>query len=84
MVKKWLPWVVKGGLSVGLTAWVLSKVDLGAAWLQAKAIDPWTLLLALALLTAQVGLGAIRWGMVLHALESRLGWAKTQIGRAHV
>lgn len=77
MVKKWLPWVVKGGLSVGLTSWVLSKVDLAAAWQQAKAIDPSTLLLAMALLVAQVGLGAIRWGMVLHALQSRLGWVKT-------
>ncbi|MEW5728720.1 MAG: lysylphosphatidylglycerol synthase transmembrane domain-containing protein [Pseudomonadota bacterium] len=77
MVKKWLPWVVKGGLSVGLTAWVLSKVDLAAAWQQAKAIDPAMLVMSVALMVFQTVLGAVRWGMVLHALESRLGWVKT-------
>lgn len=77
MVMRWLPWVLKGGLSAGLIAWVFSKVDAAAAWSQAKAIDPAMVALACALLLAQVALGALRWGMVLRALRASFSWFQT-------
>lgn len=76
MVKRWLPWVLKGGLSVGLVGWVLSKVDLAAAWEQAKGIDPSMLALSLGLMIAQVALGSVRWRMVLRALEAPFSMAQ--------
>lgn len=77
MVKRGLPWLLKGGLSVGLVAWVLKDVDLAQAWEQAKGIDPAMLVLSMALMAAQIGLGALRWGMVLAALDARLGALRT-------
>ncbi len=73
MVKRWLPWLLKGGVSIGLIAWVLSKVDLAQAWHQAQNVDPWMLFLAIALSLAQVAVGAVRWGVVLRALSSTVG-----------
>ncbi|HSV29323.1 MAG TPA: lysylphosphatidylglycerol synthase transmembrane domain-containing protein [Candidatus Omnitrophota bacterium] len=72
-----MPWVLKGGLSVGLISWVLSKVDLASAWAQAKAIDPWMLVAAIGLMIVQIGLGAVRWGMVLRVLGAAFSWAQT-------
>lgn len=77
MVGRWLPWLVKGGLSAGLIAWVLSKVDLAAAWAQAKAIDPSMLAAAVGLMIVQLLLGAVRWGMVLRTLQAGFSWAQT-------
>jgi hypothetical protein len=76
-VKRWLPWVIKGGLSVGLIWWVMRKVDLAAAWDQATGIDPVMLGLGAALMVAQITLGGLRWWMVLRALGAnfRLGEA---------
>lgn len=78
-LKRWLPWVLKGGLSLGLIAWVLSKVDLAAAWQQAKSVDPALLLACLALMAVQIALGAVRWGVVLRALSAVFSWADTFI-----
>jgi len=77
MVKRLLPWVLKGGISIGLIAWVLSKVDLPSAWAQAQAMDLTMVVLAIALLLAQIGLGAIRWGLVLRALNACFRWSST-------
>lgn len=77
MVKRSFPWILKGGLSVGLVAWVLKDIDLAQAWEQAKGIDPAMLTLAAGLMVCQIGLGALRWGMVLAALDSRLGALRT-------
>ncbi|MBX9635568.1 MAG: flippase-like domain-containing protein [Magnetospirillum sp.] len=77
MVKRWLPWIVKGGISFGLIAWVLSKVDLAAAWDQAKSIDPVMAFLAVLLMVFQIGLGAVRWGLVLRALSAPFHWLQT-------
>ena len=70
MVKRWLPWVLKGVLSVGLIWFVLGKVDLASAWSQAKTLDPAMLALALGLGVGQVLLGAVRWWFVLKALKA--------------
>lgn len=77
MIKRWLPWLVKGGISFGLIAWVLSKIDLASAWDQALGIDPAMATLAVVLMLAQVALGAVRWAMVLRALEAGFAWART-------
>ena len=69
-VKSWLPWVLKGVLSVGLIWFVFSKVDLASAWSQAKTLDPAMLVLAFVLSLAQVWLGAVRWWLVLRALNA--------------
>ncbi len=80
LVKRWLPWVLKGGVSLGLIWWVLSKIDLSGAWVQAESIDESYLVLAVALTLVQIGLGAARWGMVLRALGERFPAAKTLAG----
>lgn len=70
MVKRWLPWVLKGVLSVGLIWFAFRKIDLAEAWGQAKTIDHMMLALALVLGVSQVALGAARWWLVLRALKS--------------
>lgn len=70
MVKRWLPWVLKGILSVGLIWFVFNKVDLGSAWSQAKSLDPAMLAAALGLGVVQIVLGAGRWYLVLKALKA--------------
>ncbi|TAN79421.1 MAG: flippase-like domain-containing protein [Magnetospirillum sp.] len=70
MVKRWLPWVLKGVLSVGLIWFVFSKVDLASAWSQAKTLDPTMLAVALAVGVFQIMLGAVRWWLVLRALKA--------------
>lgn len=77
MIKRWLPWVLKGGISFGLIAWVLSKVDPVAAWDQAKSIDATMALLSVVLMLAQIGLGAVRWALVLRALSAAFHWLQT-------
>ena len=77
MIKRWLPWVLKGGISIGLIVWVLSKVDLPSAWAKAKGIDPAMAGLAILLMTIQIALGGLRWGLVLRALDAAFSWAKT-------
>ena len=70
MVKRWLPWVLKGVLSVGLIWFVLGKVDLASAWGQAKTLDSTMLAIALGLGVFQILLGAVRWWFVLKALKA--------------
>lgn len=77
MLKRLLPWIVKGGISIGLIAWVLSKVDLPSAWQQAKAMDIGMVVLAMVLMQMQIALGAVRWGLVLRALEASFRWSST-------
>jgi uncharacterized membrane protein YbhN (UPF0104 family) len=70
MVKRWLPWLLKGLLSAGLIWFAFRKIDLAEAWSQARTIDPSMLALALGLGVTQVLLGAVRWWMVLRALRA--------------
>ncbi|MBI3447171.1 MAG: flippase-like domain-containing protein, partial [Magnetospirillum sp.] len=70
MVKRWLPWVLKGVLSVGLIWFVFGKVDLASAWAQAKTLDPMMLVATLVLGVIQVLVGAFRWWIVLRALKA--------------
>ena len=77
MVKRWLPWLIKGGVSALAIWWVMRKVDFAGAWSQAKAIEPWTLLVATLLMLVQIMLGAVRWGMVLRALGGHFSAIRT-------
>jgi len=77
MIKRWLPWLVKGGISIGLIGWVLSQVDLPSAWAKAKAIDPALAGLAVLMMLVQIGLGGVRWGLVLRALDAAFAWGRT-------
>ena len=77
MLKRLLPWLLKGAISFGLIAWVLSKVDLAVAWEKTKAMDLVMVLLAMVLMQVQVVLGAVRWGLVLRALDAVLRWSST-------
>ncbi|CAA7616235.1 conserved membrane hypothetical protein [Candidatus Terasakiella magnetica] len=70
MAKRWLPWILKGALSIGLIWFVFSKVDVASAWDQAKTLDPLMLALAVGLSLIQVWLGAVRWWLVLRALRA--------------
>ncbi|MBI2236800.1 MAG: flippase-like domain-containing protein [Magnetospirillum sp.] len=76
MVKRWLPWVLKGGLSAGLIWFVFGKVDLASAWQQAKEIDPAMLAVAYGLMVAQIILGAVRWDLVLKALAAPIRFGR--------
>lgn len=77
MIKRWLPWVLKGAVSFGLIAWVLSKVDPAAAWSQAKTMDGAMAALSVVLMLVQIGLGAVRWALVLRALSAAFHWLQT-------
>lgn len=77
MIKRWLIWLLKGGISLGLTGWVLSSIDLSAAWDEAKSVSLQMALLALTLTILQVVIGAARWGLVLRALATPFGWVQT-------
>jgi len=79
MVKRLAPWVLKGGISIGLIVWVLSKVHLATAWEQAKSLDADMLLAAVALSVVQIVLGAVRWGIVLRALSATFATVQTLI-----
>ncbi len=72
MIRKWGPWLLKGGLSVGLTWWLLSKVDLGEAWSRFQSMKPSMLALGVGFMLVQLALGALRWGVVLRALSAQL------------
>lgn len=79
MLKRWLPWVLKGSLSVGLIWFVFSKIDLTSAWAQARTLDPSMLIVALLLGLLQVWLGAFRWWLVLRALKATFTTVQTFI-----
>jgi len=79
MVKRWLPWVLKGSFSVGLIWFVFSKIDLTSAWAQARTLEPTMLIVALLLGLFQVWLGAVRWWLVLRALKASFTTMQTFI-----
>jgi hypothetical protein len=76
MIKQWASWAVKIALTGGSLAFLLKKVDLGAAWEVGKAVDPWMFTASLALLVLQVGLCALRWQRVIKSLGSHLSLAQ--------
>ncbi|MGE5504262.1 MAG: lysylphosphatidylglycerol synthase transmembrane domain-containing protein [Actinomycetota bacterium] len=76
MLKRWLPWVLKGALSVGLIWLVFRKVDLDSAMSQARTLDPVMLAAACALMMVQIALGAVRWDLVLRALGAPIRLAR--------
>ncbi|SDG86168.1 lysylphosphatidylglycerol synthase transmembrane domain-containing protein [Roseospirillum parvum] len=74
---RWLPWLLKGGLSLGLIALVLSRVDLESALSRIAGVDPAWLAAAAGLVLAQIVLGSVRWRLVLLALDGGLDFLTT-------
>lgn len=70
MVKRWLPWVVKGLLSAGLIWFAFRNIDLTEAWGRAKTIEPAMLAIALTVGICQIFIGAGRWWLVLRSLRA--------------
>jgi uncharacterized membrane protein YbhN (UPF0104 family) len=72
MWKRLANWAIKLGLTGGSLAYLLHKVDLGAAWAAGRHISPWFFMLALTLQVVQVAICAVRWQAVLRAIGARL------------
>lgn len=60
--------LVKVAVSVGLIAYLLSRVDLAALWALISGADPWLLFLALVLYLSAITLGCIKWWLLLRPL----------------
>ncbi|WP_142849781.1 lysylphosphatidylglycerol synthase transmembrane domain-containing protein [Telmatospirillum sp. J64-1] len=72
MIKTWLPWIFKLTLTGALFWYLAQKIDFVQAWERGRTADPLLLLLACLLLVVQVGLGAVRWDVVMRAIRARL------------
>lgn len=68
MLKRVLTWGLKLALTAGSIWYLQKKVDLGAAWVEAKEVDPLMLAVALGLQAVQVCVCAGRWKLVLRAI----------------
>ncbi|MBY0430816.1 MAG: flippase-like domain-containing protein [Rhodospirillales bacterium] len=77
MLKRSLPWLLKGGLSAALIWFLLYKLDMAAAVRQAALIPPAMLVLVLAMILLQILMGAVRWRAVMGAIGPTLSSGKT-------
>ena len=77
MLKRILPWLIKGGISVALIVWVLARADLSMVGQQISQLGWRPVVVALLLLQIQTVVGAVRWGFVLRALSASLSWGRT-------
>jgi uncharacterized protein (TIRG00374 family) len=69
--RRWLPWILKLGVSISLIWYLLGKVGLEGAWSRAQAIPLVMMASAAALLTLQAFLWGVRWSVVVHAMGKR-------------
>ncbi len=60
--------LLKIAVSVGLIAFLLSRVDLRSLWGLISGADPWLLLLALALYLLAITLGCVKWWFLISPL----------------
>jgi uncharacterized membrane protein YbhN (UPF0104 family) len=60
--------LLRVGISGGLLTWVLSSLDLGNLWAQAKLLNPWAWAAALALSIAAQSLCSVRWWSLARTL----------------
>lgn len=63
--------LLRVGISGGLLAWVLSKLDLTNLWSQAKLLNPWAWVAALGLAITSQALCSVRWWNLAQALGIR-------------
>lgn len=68
--------LLRVGVSGGLLAWVLSKLDLANMWSQAKLLNPWAWVAALALSIVAQSLCSVRWWTLAQALGIRASVAR--------
>lgn len=76
MWKRLANWAIKLGLTAGSVAYLLHKVDLGAAWEAGRHISPGFFLMAIALQVVQVAICAVRWQAVLRAIGAHLSFLR--------
>lgn len=76
MLKKWLPWALKLGVSGFLIWYLLSAFDVGAAWERAQGIEPGMAALAGGVLCLQIAIGAERWAVVIRAIGAAMHYLK--------
>ncbi|MFN3616243.1 MAG: lysylphosphatidylglycerol synthase domain-containing protein, partial [Rubrimonas sp.] len=69
--------------AVALLALVWRSADGAAAMARLRAADPSLLVMALALLSAQLALSALRWSLTARALGQPLGW-RTALREYHL
>jgi uncharacterized protein (TIRG00374 family) len=60
--------LLKVAVSVGLIAFLLSRVDLGSLWGLISGADPWLLLAALGLYLLAITLGCVKWWFLIAPL----------------
>jgi glycosyltransferase 2 family protein len=71
-IRRWLPWLAKALLSVGVVWYVLSRSDVTAIWRQLQAANWVWLVAALATQLLQAPIGGRRWQVVVLAIGGRL------------
>jgi len=69
--RRWLPWILKLGVSISLIGYLLGKVGVEGAWSRAQAIPLKLIASATALLVLQTVLWALRWSLVVRAMGKR-------------
>jgi len=72
MIKKWLMIVLKIAVSVGLIWFIMKDLDLDAAFVRLRQVDPAMLTFALGALAVQACLGGLRWRAVAVAIAAPL------------
>lgn len=76
MIKSALPWMLKAALTVALFWYLLGRIDLAAAWDEARGMDLWLLAAAGLSLLVQIPIGAVRWRAVLRSMAAPLPFAE--------
>lgn len=72
MAKKWLAIALKFLVSGGLIWFIMKGIDLEAAVVRLREIDPLMLSFAVGVMVVQLCLGALRWRSVTHAIQAPL------------
>ena len=76
MIKKWVMIALKVAVSVGLIWFIMKDLDLEAAFVRLRQVDPVLLSFALCAMGIQVCLGGLRWRAVAVAIEAPLTFMK--------
>jgi len=72
MVKKWVMIALKVAVSVGLIWFIMKDLDLNAAFVRLRQVDPVLLFFSFCAMAVQACLGGLRWRAVAVAIEAPL------------
>lgn len=67
---KWLSFGLKVAVSAGLIAYLISGMDLSAAWQRMTGVAPVMLIAAIAIMMVQLGICICRWSATLRAIDA--------------